>query len=58
MLSAPIAQRTEHQSPEPRVVGSKPAPATKKDEANPIGFAFSFTPEKSYNNGKEVYYDL
>lgn len=42
----------------PKVVGSNPTPATKKDAANPIGFAFSFAPEKSYNNGKEVYYDL
>jgi hypothetical protein len=34
----------------PKVVGSNPTPATKEDEANPTGFAFSFAPERSYDN--------
>ena len=34
----------------PKVVGSNPTPATKKDEASPIRLAFSFAPEKSFNN--------
>jgi len=34
----------------PKVAGSNPAPATKINEASQIGLAFSFAPEKSYNN--------
>ena len=34
----------------PKVVGSNPTPATNENEASQLGLAFSFAPEKSYNN--------
>ena len=34
----------------PKVAGSNPAPATKKFEADQIGSAFIFSPEKQYNS--------